>query len=547
MLENFGTKSNNSNMNKIISLVICLGFALAGYGQHKIGFILKEKTAIHHDSIYITGTFNNWDSIPNKDYLLKPSGENIKSIVLNLPKGTIRYKFHRGTWFSVEKQYDGNEVPDRTFTINSDTTLTDSVFSWRDELLTDKKYALRQQQHDTSRVNILAAIAYNYAFWSESYNSDSALYYANEALQLQQIILKSEQYRNWKGEEQTNRLFGLQEMLASLFHSLGNYPKALELRLGNLDLAEKGKDKFLMAFALRNIIDDYNSMYDYENALRYGKLMDSVLNTLDTNDRRFKTIQSQTKSIIANAFYNLNMTDSALYYANKRAAIKNDNPYADAAFTNLLLGNIYAKKGDDSTAFSYYRQVHANAVKIYNPQVGASGYEGMARLFQKQGQSDSALYYAKQAFALLQNYKTTVMSWGENSDAYVAEISPLIAELYKATNKPDSAYKYLHLSVSLKDQLYNSGKLRQFQTLSFNETARRQQLEQQNKEAQLRYRSQLKIYGLIAGMLIFLIITFILYRNNKNKQKANIILNHQKEEIQTTLEQIGRASCRERV
>ena len=522
-------------MGKITSLAICLVFVLTVHGQNKIQIILKEKTAIHHDSIYVTGTFNNWDSIPNKDYLMKPMGENKKSIVLNLPNGTIRYKFHRGSWFTVEKQYNGNEVPDRTVTIDSDTTFIDSVFSWRDELLSDKKYALRIQNEDTSRVSILAAIAFNYAFWADNYNSDSALFYANEALQLQQKIIKSGESRNWAGEGQAQRLFRLQEMLASLFHSLGNYPKALELRLENLNLAEKEKDKFFMAFALRTITDDYNSMYDYENALRYGRLMNSVLHELNANDERFKFEQARAHSIIANAFYNLNRTDSALFYANKRAAIKGDNPYIDAAFSNLLLGNIYAKKGDDSTAFSYYRQVYPNAFKIYNPQVGASGFEGMARLFQKHEQLDSALFYAKQAFALLQNYKTTVLSWGENSDAYVAEISPLIAELYKATYKPDSAYKYLQLSVALKDKLYNSNKVRQFQTLSFNETARRQQLEQQNKEAQERYKTQLKMYGLIAGMAIFLIIAFILYRNNKQKQIANNLLKSQKQEIETTL------------
>ncbi len=456
-------------------------------------------------------------------------------LLLNLPKGSIRYKFHRGSWFSVEKQYNGAEVPDRTVAIIKDTTLIDSVVSWRDELISEKKLALLKQKEDTSRVNILAVIAYNYAFWPEYYNSDSALYYANKALQLQQKILKSEEYKNWGGDEQAHRLFGLQEMLASLMHSLGNYTKALELRLENLNLAEKGNDKFFMVSALRLITVDYDAMYDYENSLRYGKLMDSVLYTLDTNDQRFKLFQLQSNFIIANAYYNLDRTDSALYYANKCTDIIAGNPFANAAFGNLLLGNIYSKKGDDSTAFSYYRQVYPNAVKIYSPQLGASGFEGMARLFQKQGQPDSALYFAKQAFALLQNYKTTVMSWGENSDAYVAEISPLLAELYKANNQPDSAYKYLQLSVTLKDKLYNSNKVRQFQTLSFNEIARRQQLEQQNKEAEQQYKTRLKMYGLLAGMAFFLILAFILYRNNNQKQKANNLLKSQKREIETTL------------
>jgi signal transduction histidine kinase len=525
-------------MKNLIVLLVVFGCALSVFGQHKVRFILNEKTAIHHDSIYVTGTFNNWDSIPNSNYLLKPSGENEKSIVLNLPDGTIRYKFHRGSWFTVEKQYSGHEVEDRLVVISSDTTLKDSVYSWRDELLIDKKYAISQQSEDTSRVSILATLAFNYAFWPEYYNSDSALFYANKALQLQQQIIKSGEFKNWSGEGGAGMLFRLQEMLASLFHSLGNYQKALELRLENLNLAEKETDKSYMLEAVSNIATDYNSMYDYDNALRYGKLMDSLLTTVSTNHQIYQFAVAEANSIMAEAYYNLGKIDSALYYAKKRAAINTNRPFIDAAFKNLLLGKIYAKKGEDSLAFYHYRQVYPNAARIYNPQTAASGYEGMARLFQKQGQADSALHYAKQAFSLLQNYQTTVLSWGENSDSYVAEISPLIAELYKSINMPDSAYKYLNLSVKLKDQLYDTDKLRQFQTLSFNEAARRQQLEQQTREAQHRFRTRLKIYGLIAGMLLFLILTFILYRNNKNKQKANKLLQEQKEEIQSTLEQL---------
>ncbi len=63
---------------------------------------------------------------------MQPAGENEKSIVLNLPAGIIRYKFHRGSWLSVEKQDYGDEVPDRIVNIHKDTTLTDSVMRWRD-------------------------------------------------------------------------------------------------------------------------------------------------------------------------------------------------------------------------------------------------------------------------------------------------------------------------------------------------------------------------------------------------------------------------------
>ena len=525
-------------MRKKIFLVFCMFLPFALHAQYKVRFVLKEQTAIHHDSIYVTGTFSNWDSTANKNYLLLPYGKDEKSIVLNLPKGTIRYKFHRGSWFTVEKQYNGDEVHDRVVSINKDITLVDSVVSWRDQLIIDKKYALQQLKEDTSRVKILAGIAMNYAFWSDYYNADSALFYANEALQLQQKIIKSGEYGPGTGDKNSLLLINLQEMTASLFHSLGNYPKALEIRLDNLTRAEKEKDKFIMVFALSRITDDFTSMNDYQNVLQYAKFTDSIINKLDVHDARFRFAQLQAESAIANAFYNLDITDSALYYANKVAAIGSGNTNYDTAFNSLLLGNIYAKMGKDNAAFYHYRLVYPAAVLIYNPQVAAGAFEGMARLFKKQGRMDSALYYAKQAMTFLQSYKSSVQSWGENSDTYIAEISPLVAELYKANNQPDSAYKYLHLSVTLKDSLYNSDRVRQFQTLTFNEAARRQQLEQQSIQAKQEYENKVRMYGLISIITGVLIFAFILYRNNKQKQKANILLQSQKKELETTLREL---------
>ncbi len=525
-------------MSKKIFLVFCMFLPFALHAQYKVRFVLKEQTAIHHDSIYVTGTFSNWDSTANKNYLLQPYGKDEKSIVLNLPPGTIRYKFHRGSWFTVEKQYNGNEVADRVVSISKDVTLIDSVVSWRDQLIIDKKYALSHQSSDTARVGILAGLVVNYAFWPEYYNVDSALFYANEALQLQQKIIKSGDYGPGTGDKNSLLLINIQEMIASLFHSLGNYPKSLEIRLDNLTRAEKEKDKFIMVFALSRITDDFTSMNDYQNVLQYAKLMDSIVKKLDVHDARFRVTQLQAESTIANAFYNLDITDSALYYANKAAALGSGNTIYDTAFNSLLLGNIYAKMGKDSAAFYHYRLVYPAAVAIYNPQVAAGAFEGMARLFKKQGRMDSALYYAKQSMSLLQGLKSFVQSWGQNSDTYIAEISPLVAELYKANNQPDSAYKYLHLSVTLKDSLYNSDRVRQFQTLTFNEAARRQQLEQQSIQAKQEYENKVRMYGLISIVTGVLIFAFILYRNNKQKQKANILLQSQKKELETTLSEL---------
>ena len=78
-------------MKKYFTLLVFLLLFSSLHAQYKVQFIVKEKTAIHHDSIYITGTFNNWDSTANKNYLMHPYGENDKTITLNLKAGVIKY------------------------------------------------------------------------------------------------------------------------------------------------------------------------------------------------------------------------------------------------------------------------------------------------------------------------------------------------------------------------------------------------------------------------------------------------------------------------
>ena len=56
--------------------------------------------------------------------------------------------------------------------------------------------------------------------------------------------------------------------------------------------------------------------------------------------------------------------------------------------------------------------------------------------------------------------------------------------------------------------------------------------------AKMAYRNKLRLFGLLTGLLVVLIIAFILYRNNKHKQKVNTQLEQQKEELQKTLSEL---------
>src|SRR4030095_6261814 len=69
------------------------------------------------------------------------------------------------------------------------------------------------------------------------------------------------------------------------------------------------------------------------------------------------------------------------------------------------------------------------------------------------------------------------------------------------------------------------------QNVSFNEQSRQQEAAAEK----VRTRNRERTFGLIVVAGVFIIITMILYRNNRHKQKVNSLLQLQKEEIQKNL------------
>src|SRR6185369_1765704 len=73
-----------------------------------------------------------------------------------------------------------------------------------------------------------------------------------------------------------------------------------------------------------------------------------------------------------------------------------------------------------------------------------------------------------------------------------------------------------------KDSLLNFKikNLAEFQNLSIQEQLRLQNIEREKA----LYQNKIRTYGLLGGLVVFLLIAFILVGNNRQKQKANKVL-----------------------
>ena len=141
-----------------------------------------------------------------------------------------------------------------------------------------------------------------------------------------------------------------------------------------------------------------------------------------------------------------------------------------------------------------------------NSSIGES-YVLMSNYYNKTGKNDSALYYAKLGLAKSQNT-------GQVSDIIDAYNS--LVDIYKDQKRPDSALIYLQLANAAKDSLLSLEKIKQLQNIGFDEQLRLQELEKES----LQTKSKIRIYSLLGGLGILLIVAVLLFRNNRQKQKV---------------------------
>jgi len=192
------------------------------------------------------------------------------------------------------------------------------------------------------------------------------------------------------------------------------------------------------------------------------------------------------------------------------------------------------EEGDFKRAIPFLQ----NSLEIYQKadQVSLIPWINMhlATCYFKLGELDVALKYA------LASYNDPKYSSG--GDKYVKAINYLLSVLYDAKENQIQAYQHLKKYNDLISEK-SSGSDEVFETLISTTIQQSQRDIDRLEQEKLREESQNKIQRLwilfISGALISaIILALVLYRNNKNKQKANTLLKEQKEEIESTLEKL---------
>ena len=386
--------------------------------------------------------------------------------------------------------------------------------------------ALQYAANDTARIEVYNSLGYFY----DDVNLDSSVYYNEKGVAIaQQLQLKLREAK-------------ILMHLSFPLTKMGNYPRSLKVLMQASAIAEdpsnekntghllKGQTPRTYRLSMLGYIH-LGLGYLYANTGNYEKGLATYPEGIQIAESIKDTL------LLANmyrdmgiAYDNLNKLDSALLTGQKALVYFSVLPFLERKFEAYVfsgIGNVYQQMGKLDLARENYEKAIEVSEIHNNPALAGEAYLKLAKLYQLFKKPDSSLQYAKKALEAF-----TIVG----KEKFKAAAYRMISDIYDEQKKSDSSFAYLRQATASHDSLdrIEKKKLQEFQLAGFDEQLRVQQLEKEKIQTQ----SKIRTYAMMAGIAVFMLIAFLLYRNNRNRKKANELLQQQKDEIAGQKQQV---------
>jgi len=361
-------------------------------------------------------------------------------------------------------------------------------------------------------------------------NADSGLYYCNKGIVIAEQL-----------DLQLNKAMMMAFMSWPLMKT-GNYPEALKVINQGLKIAEdpsnrekagylqKGQTPQMYQLSVIGMLyAAFESIYLYVG--NYEKQIAIAREAIPHLEAAKDTLNlAGIYPDIGDSYLKLNKPDSALFYQQKSLYYYSKLSYEDRKFegaTYTSIGTIYGKMGNTDLARKNYQKAIQISEQHDNARHTGNACLQLANLYLSLNKADSVFLYAKKALEAftLGGYEK------EKAIAY-----RMISDYYHDQNNTDSSFAYLRLATLLNDSFgsIEKNRLQEFQVAAFNQQIALQQQEQERIEK----AGKQKTIAIVALMAVFSTIGFLLYRNNRQKQKANQTLQEKNNQIEQTLSEL---------
>lgn len=315
----------------------------------------------------------------------------------------------------------------------------------------------------------------------------------------------------------------------TVYYMKGTDDKALENYFKSLEVAEKIGNKARMATAYSNI----GNVYHNKRATT-GKALSFYLKGLGIGEEiGDRNIVGAASVNLGEIYLSSNRDDSALYYFRK--SLKAYENTIDIPYPLRDIGELYAKKGNFDLAIQYLERSYQMASQFDSKLDMAQTLLAMGNTYLKKQDKKSAL----KAFLEAESIATAIPAYKELDSAYAGS-----AVAYSQLGQFDKAYHYQKRFSSLSDTLNNqvlADKLTSLQT-NFEILTRQNQINLLTKDKKLQEldlnRQKLQKTIISGGLALILIIALIILRNYLQTSRINKLLDKQKDQIESLLQNI---------
>ncbi len=349
---------------------------------------------------------------------------------------------------------------------------------------------LANERTDSNKVKLMNEIALEYNL----NNPAKGLIIAQQAYELAKKI------HFYDGESRSLNF------MANAYNITGNYNKAMEIYLKQLEIAEKRNLPAKLAGALMNIGILHTQQQDYRKAMPYYLRSDSIIraNHVTKNDIDYMSLLN-----LGDLYDRLNNIDSAFYFYDRslvRAKAINKAYYIGASFIGL--GNCYVKLKKNELGFENYHQALHYLQLANEEDLYCEAANDLAKLFDSENKKDSALHYAHLMLRIAQK---------DGFQSRMLDATTFLANFYKKEKKSDSAFTYLEKMTELKDSMSSREKIKDFQEKSFKEQIRQAEMAEQKRKDEAERSQQLQLLLIGIFIPVFFLLTLLL-----SKRKIHI-------------------------
>lgn len=349
---------------------------------------------------------------------------------------------------------------------------------------------------DTGKVNLLNRLSENY----RAINFAKAMEKATQAKEL------AEKNGFKKGSAKSSSQAGL------AYYFQGNYDNALQSYFEAMKIYETIGEKGGIAITLNDIGNVYRKNGDSKNALKSFLRAEKIFS--ENNDKRGVAICYDNTGVV---YSEMKEHDLALEYFLKSLAIDREMDFKpDIPYSLMNAAGIYSIKGQYEKAEEFYAESLQIREELKDKSGIAITLNDMGELNLMRKDFRKAVEYFEHALKIALEIKFKDLT---------RHIYQMLSETFAMQNKFDVAYRYAILSTALKDEIFNEQKSKQIAEMQtkYDTEKKEKEIEIQNLKIhdQQMKLSQRNIFILIlfAGLIMITAIAFLIYRQEKLKQK----------------------------